>query len=224
MKAVKLFISLVFVLALGACVSPKRGDLEYAAVMPDRIRAPQNTSGSIYQPGTAWLLHEDFKARRVGDMVTVMLEEKTDAKKAAETGTSKATSTAIADPTLFGDTTTLHGKAILNNNFQSDNSFDGKGDSSQSNSLTGSVTVMVVDVLANGNLVVRGEKWININQGEEYIRFRGIIRSIDIKPDNTISSNRVANVQIQYSGDSTLADANSMGWLAKFFNSPLMPF
>jgi len=84
--------------------------------------------------------------------------------------------------------------------------------------------VTVVEVLANGNLVVQGEKWININQGEEYIRLRGIVRPSDISPDNTIASVRVANAQIQYSGDGSLADANEQGWLAKFFNSPWMPF
>ena len=68
------------------------------------------------------------------------------------------------------------------------------------------------------------KKWININQGEEYIRLRGIMRPTDISADNTIASTRVANAQIQYSGDSTLADSNNMGWLAKLFNSPWMPF
>ena len=84
--------------------------------------------------------------------------------------------------------------------------------------------MVVVAVQANGNLVVQGEKWININQGEEYIRLRGIVRPNDISPDNTISSERVANADIQYSGDGTLNDANEQGWLAKFFNSPWMPF
>ena len=82
----------------------------------------------------------------------------------------------------------------------------------------------MVDVLANGNLLVQGEKWIHINQGEEFVRLKGIVRTMDIRPDNTISSERIADAQIQYSGDSTLNDANEMGWLAKFFNSSWMPF
>ena len=82
----------------------------------------------------------------------------------------------------------------------------------------------VVDVLSNGNLVVQGEKWININQGEEYIRLRGIVRTSDSNADNTIASTRVANAQIQYSGSGVLNETNSMGWLARFFNGPWMPF
>ncbi len=224
LKTSSLLCSVIALSLLSACATPKRGDPEFAPALPLRVEAPPQPSDSIYQAGTAWLLMEDLKARRIGDMLTVTLEEKTDAEKTAETGTSKATSADIANPTIFGKTPTAHGMAIFDNSIDSSSSFDGKGDSSQSNSLTGSVTVTVVDVQSNGNLVVQGEKWININQGEEYIRLRGIVRPIDIKPDNTISSVRVANAQIQYSGDSTLASANETGWLARFFNSSWMPF
>ncbi len=130
----------------------------------------------------------------------------------------------LADPIIFGNSPTWNGNPIFRNSLQSEHEFDGAGESSQSNSLTGSVTVSVVEVLANGNLVVQGEKWININQGEEYIRLRGIVRPSDISTDNTIASTRVANAQIQYSGDGVLNETNSMGWLARFFNGPWMPF
>jgi flagellar L-ring protein precursor FlgH len=169
------------------------------------------------------LLLEDLKPRRIGDMLTVVLEEQTDAEKKAETDTAKKTGVNISGTTLLGDQVTRDGQAIVTD-LQSDHSFDGGGESTQSNSLTGSVTVTVVDVLVNGNLSVQGEKWIHINQGEEYVRLRGIVRPIDINSDNTISSVRIANAQIQYSGDSTLDDSNEMGWLAKFFNSKWMPF
>jgi len=224
MKLINYFAIILLILQLGACASPKRGDPEFAPVIPKRVYVPQDNSGSIYKLGTAWMLHEDLRARSIGDMVIVLLDEQTDAEKTAETGTSKSTSTSMIDPTIFGSSVTAHGKAILDNDLSSDHSFSGKGDSKQSNSLKGSITVVVVDVLSNGNLVVQGEKWININQGEEYVRLRGIVRTIDISPDNTIPSVRVANAQIQYSGDSTLDSANDMGWLAKFFNSPFMPF
>lgn len=191
--------------------------------MPQYVPKQVEASDSIYQSGTAWLLLEDLKARRIGDMLTVVLEEQTDAEKKAETDTAKATDAAISGTTFLGDQVTWNGEAI-GTDLQSDHSFDGGGESTQSNSLTGSVTVTVVDVLDNGNLRVQGEKWIHINQGEEYVRLRGIVRPTDINPDNTISSVRVANAQIQYSGDSTLNDSNEMGWLAKFFNSKWMPF
>lgn len=191
--------------------------------MPQYASSQDERSDSIYQSGTAWLLLEDLKARRIGDMLTVVLEEQTDAEKKAETDTAKATGVNISGTTLLGDEVSRNGKTIVTE-LQSDHSFDGGGESTQSNSLTGSVTVTVVDVLVNGNLSVQGEKWIHINQGEEYLRLRGIVRPIDINPDNTISSVRVANAQIQYSGDSTLNDSNEMGWLSKFFNSKWMPF
>jgi flagellar L-ring protein precursor FlgH len=212
------------VLLLNACATPTRGDPEFAPAMPRYVYTPPQDTGSIYQQGTAMLLNEDLKARRVGDMIIVTLEEQTDAQKKAATGTAKTTSTSITNPTLAGKPFSSHGQPLFDVSLESDHAFDGQGQSTQSNSLSGSVTVTVVEVLANGNLVVQGEKWININQGEEYIRLRGIVRPTDISADNTIASTRVANAQIQYSGDSTLADSNNMGWLAKLFNSPWMPF
>ncbi len=214
---------LLAVLLLTACATPKRGDPEFAPATPQYVPTQVESSDSIYQSGTAWLLHEDLKARRIGDMLTVVLEEETDAEKKAETDTAKKTGVNISGTTLLGEQVTRDGETI-DTDLQSDHFFDGGGESTQSNSLTGSVTVTVVDVLVNGNLSVQGEKWIHINQGEEYVRLRGIVRPIDINPDNTISSVRVANAHIQYSGDSTLNDSNEMGWLAKFFNSKWMPF
>ena len=217
-------LTLCMLLVLTACSNPKRGDDSFAPMMPQPVRPMIYDSASIYHPGTAWLLHEDMKAHRIGDMLTVTLEEKTDAEKTAETGISKATSASIIDPTILGGALTAHGRAILNNSIDSDSSFDGSGDSSQSNSLTGSITVTVVEVLSNGNLLVQGEKWIKINQGEEYLRLKGIVRPADIGADNRITSTRIANAQIQYSGEGDINDANSMGWLARLFNSSWMPF
>ncbi len=224
MKLIKSLLLLMAALVLASCASPKRGDAEYAPVKPLSHIGPVQHSDSIYQTGSAWLLMEDIKPRRVGDMLTVTLQEKTDAKKKAETDTSQSTTNSITPPTLLGSPVTHNGKEIFDTQVASDHQFDGGGESKQSNSLTGNVTVTVVEVQANGNLVVQGEKWININQGEEFIRLRGIVRPSDIGPDNMISSVRVANAQIQYSGDSYLADSNEPGWLSKFFSSKWMPF
>ena len=219
----KKFIYLMPVLAvmmLSACgATPKRGDTAYAPVSPVQHYGPAQHSDSIYQAESAWLLHEDIRARRVGDMLTVLLLEQTDAEHSAETGSSKNSSSSISNPVIFGNS-----PSSFENSLDSDHSFDGSGESSQSNSLNGNVTVIVVDVLANGNLVVQGEKWININQGEEFIRLRGIVRPNDINPDNTIASTRIANADIQYGGDSFLADSNEPGWLTKFLQSKWMPF
>jgi len=205
------------------CATPKRGDPEFAPAMPIQARAPEQYN-AIYQPATSLLLFEDIKARRVGDMITVTLQEQTDAAKTADTGTNKSTSTEISDPIILGSDVTWDGKPIFQNSLQSEHAFDGSGESSQSNSLTGRITVSVVEVLVNGNLVVQGEKWININQGDEYIRLRGIIRPEDLSPTNTISSTLIADARISYSGTGVSQETNTPGWLTRFFMSPLVPF
>jgi flagellar L-ring protein precursor FlgH len=217
-------LTIFLVLVLSACATPKRGDVEYAPVAPVSQTGPAQHNDAIYQSGSAWYLLEDIKPRRVGDMLTVTLQEKTDAKKLADTETKKATDNEIAALNFLGAPVTYKDRQILDTKLKSQYDFKGEADTQQSNSLTGSVTVTVVEVQVNGNLVVQGEKWVTINQGDEYIRLRGIVRPSDIGPDNTISSERVANAQIQYSGKGTIANANEQGWLAKFFNSPWMPF
>jgi len=99
-----------------------------------------------------------------------------------------------------------------------------ESDAAQSNSLSGSISANVMQVLNNGNLVIRGEKWISINNGDEFVRLTGIVRSQDIRPDNTIDSPRVANARIQYSGTGTFADVQKMGWLSSFFMGSWWPF
>lgn len=223
----KIFIYSMFllsVLILAGCASPKRGDPEYAPARPAKLTNVMQSSDSIYQTSSTWFLLEDIKPRHVGDMLTVTLREKTDAKKSANTETKKANDLAIASATILGAPITASNREILATKLASTYDFKGEADSDQSNSLSGSVTVTVVEVLSNGNLVVQGEKWININQGDEYIRLRGIVRVSDINPDNTISSERIADAQIEYSGQGTLANANEPGWLTKFFNSKWMPF
>ncbi len=102
--------------------------------------------------------------------------------------------------------------------------FNGEADSSQSNRLVGEITVTVVDVLPNNNLVVQGEKWFTLNQGKEYIRIAGVIRPQDVSPNNTLPSSKLADAQIAYSGEGFLADANNQGWFGQFLNSKWWPF
>ncbi len=101
--------------------------------------------------------------------------------------------------------------------------FSGDATANQSNSLNGAISVTVVDVLPNSNLVIRGEKWLTLNQGDEYIRLTGIIRPADISPENEIVSTKVANARIQYSGTGSFARAQEKGWLTKFFDSAWWP-
>jgi len=209
---------------LAACSSKPQRDPAYAAVRPNPPPPAAQFTGSIYHTGTAVALFEDARARRVGDMLTVVLTEKTQASKNATTKTKKDSKVDMPAPTVFGKGVTYHGRPILSADIQQGREFSGAGDSSQGNSLSGSITVTVAEVLSNGNLVVRGEKLLTLNQGDEQIRIAGIVRPADIRPDNTILSTQVADAQVSYAGTGALADANSQGWMSRFFNSSWWPF
>lgn len=199
-------------------------DSDYAATMPPgppvsvESTTPAASEGSIYSNGTAVSLFEDYKARRVGDVLSVVLAERTSASKSAEASSSKSSSVEMPNPVVFGE------EFNLNSSIEGNREFEGQGDAAQSNMLSGTITVTVAEVLANGNLVVQGEKWVRINQGEEYIRLRGIVRPVDIGAENTVLSTQIADVRIGYGGTGTLAHSSSPGLLTRFFNSPLWPF
>ncbi len=185
--------------------------------------APPPANGSLYQAGREVALFENPIAHRVGDIVTIVLNEQTAAQKSATTTTSKSTADSLG-ATIIGKTPTIRGSAVLNNSINDSAKFDGEGKSSQSNSLSGFVSATVAKVLPNGNLFIKGEKWIGINQGQEYVRVTGVIRPIDLAPDNSIASQKVASAKISYGGKGALADTNAAGWLSRFFNSPWTPF
>ncbi|WP_374728944.1 flagellar basal body L-ring protein FlgH [Natronospira bacteriovora] len=219
--------SLIILAGLSACgggYAPRDEDRSYEPVMPLEPQQAQRVSGSIFQPEYAGSLVEDRRARRVGDILTIRLVERTDASKSASTNSSRESNTTINPPTVFGRGVTHRGLPILDVDMGSSRSFEGEGGSSQSNRLEGEITVTVARRLPNGNLMVQGEKWLTLNQGEEMVRIAGIVRPQDISPDNSVASNRVADARITYSGRGTLADANRPGWLTRFFQSPLQPF
>jgi flagellar L-ring protein precursor FlgH len=210
---------------LGACASTG-GPTASTPKVSESVRRPlpASTAGAIYNAGTGFALFEDPKARVEGDLLTVLLVEKTQAQKKASTSTSKDTSIELANPTLFGRPLSRDGTPIGEIGVSGSRGFDGKGDTSQSNQLTGSITVSVVERLPNGNLVVAGEKNVELNQGSERVRLSGIVRPVDVRPDNSITSDRVADAHIEYVGRGALADANAQGWLSRFFTSPWFPF
>jgi flagellar L-ring protein precursor FlgH len=216
-------LSALALLALGGCVSMPR-EPDYAATWPEEPPAATAGNGAIYQAGHDIALFENAVARRVGDTLTIRLSESTNASKSSSTTTSKKSTAEISGPTVAGRPVTHNGVEILSGGMDSDTAFDGQGGSSQSNRLTGDISVTVAQRLSNGNLLVRGQKWIAINQGKEYVRIQGIVRPIDIDPDNTISSLKVADAMISYGAKGALADANAPGLLARFFNSKWMPF
>ena len=200
---------------------PHKPEPAMPRVLP--LPAPR-TEGAIYQTGQQMELFADLKARRVGDVLTITLNESTAASKNAITKTAKTTSAITTGPTLFGNTIATKGVPIFNTTLNGADGFDGEGQSSQSNSLAGSLTVTVVDVQANGNLVVQGDKTLHLNQGDEFVHISGVIRSADIATNNTVTSDKLADAHISYSGKGVVNSANQMGWLARFFNSPFSPF
>jgi len=208
---------------LTACASPPHVE-DYDAAWPEEPESTVASNGAIYQAGHDIALFENSIARRVGDTVTIHLVERTNASKSSSTTTSKSTTAEMSAPTIAGLPVTVNGAEVLRMGVDNQSAFDGSGDSSQSNRLEGDITVTVARRLANGNLLVRGQKWIAINQGREFVRIQGIIRPVDIAPDNSVPSSKVADASISYGGQGVLADANSRGWLSRFFDKPWAPF
>lgn len=180
-------------------------------------------NGAIYQHHNSRLLFEDRKARRRGDLITVILDESTVAAKNASTRASRGTAIDLSAPTIFGKTATLNGNPAASN-LESATDFSGSGDSSQSNSLFGNITATVIDVTPNGNLVINGEKKLTLNSGHEIIRVSGVVRPTDLTPQNTIVSTLIANGNIEYSGRGMIADHNKSGWITRLVTSRFWPF
>jgi flagellar L-ring protein FlgH len=182
------------------------------------------TDGAIYQSGQEMALFTDLKARRIGDVLTIVLNEATAASKNAETTTSKTSAVTDTGPTIFGKSIMTKGVPILDTTLSGSHTFDGAGSATQGNSFTGSLTVTVTNVESNGNLVVEGDKTLKLNQGDEFIHISGVVRPADVSTGNTVTSDKIADAHISYSGKGVIANANRMGWLTRFFNSVLSPF
>jgi flagellar L-ring protein FlgH len=225
---VRIAAALLLLALLSGCAQiqqrQKQEDAEWAATAPVEQPAPTQADGSIYHDMQNMELFNDARAHRIGDILTINLVEAMQASKKSETTTSKTDKVNVGAPEILGHSLSIAGGAAANSALNSANSFDGAGSSTQSNQLTGQLTVTVAQRLSNGNLLVRGEKWLTINQGQELIRISGIVRAQDIGQDNSVDSTRVADARITYTGRGTLDSANTQGWLAKFFNSKWMPF
>lgn len=225
-RKVNALAATVAILLLSGCVVHQPvapGDPYYAPVLSPSTPAQKPANGSLYSPNSAMDLFSDNKALRVGDIITVVLQERTSSKKSSNIGVTKDNDIAQGSSTVFGTTPGL-GNLGLGLDVQAEREFKGEADSDQSNQLTGSITVTVVDVYPNGTLSIRGEKWMTLNRGDEYIRVSGLVRPDDIGPDNTVVSTKIANAHISYSGEGEFADSQKMGWLTQFFNGPIWPF
>ena len=237
LMALRLLVVLGLLATLSACEAPPRRDPEYAATYPAVHGSPaqsQAASGAIYQGGYDIALFEDLKAHRIGDILTIRLSESNQAAKSNNNAVHKSGASKLKNPTILGAKPefllpgVLPLSAVAENSLETDlastNDYSGKADSKQSNSLNGSITVTVADVLPNGNLLVRGEKRLNLNQGNEYIKISGMVRAVDIGTDNSVLSTKIADATIVYSGDGANADSSKIGWLGRFFMSAAFPF
>jgi flagellar L-ring protein precursor FlgH len=181
-------------------------------------RAPV-ANGSIYQPSSFRGLFEDRRARLVGDLLTIQIQEKTSARSSANStldrkGTVEA---AVAQLPFVPQTSSLIPK--LGASGSSNNSFEGKGATGADNAFNGTITVTVIELLANGNLVVSGEKQVGINQNVEVLRFSGVVDPATVRPGNVVSSTQVGDARLEVRGRGDMDRTQTVGWLSRFFLS-----
>lgn len=202
-------------LALAAC-GGQRAPGFHAALppppAPDLAQTPAN--GAIFQASQGFTpLYNGNRASRVGDLVTIVLLERTVTSKTASANAKRDGGISLTPPSagpFFFDPN------VLNSSGQS--SFKGQGDASQTNSFRGDITVTIAEVRPNGTALIRGEKVLELSQGEEWIQLSGIIRLADIDQNNTVASPRIADARITYAGRGAVQRASREGWLSKFFN------
>lgn len=223
----KIIVLISLLIFLSGCIKPlnvKRAGSDFKPVKQRVSNIRRKDNGSIYQQGMRVGLFEDITARYVGDVLTIILLENTNASATSNTNSSKDNKVELPGPTLAGQQVTKDGVEILTNKFNGEREFSGQGTSAMNSSFNGKISVTVAEVLANRNLVVRGEKMMMLNQSDEFVRFIGIVRPQDIEQDNTIKSTRVANVHMAYGGQGDLSQANKMGPLGRFFQSQVWPY
>lgn len=204
----------------GSLFGSKEPKPVYDPVLPPApvVQAPAN--GAIFQVANGYApLTSGQRAAMVGDIVTIVLVERTQAAKSNAASLDRSGDIGLTSPStgplaVFDRTDVAMG---------GDQSFGGKGEATQSNRLSGEISVTVAAVYPNGNMLVRGEKLVTLNRGDEFIQISGLIRPADIGPDNRIASTRVADARITYSGKGQLARASQQGWLQRFF-SRVSPF
>ncbi|KZN13493.1 flagellar basal body L-ring protein FlgH [Marinomonas sp. TW1] len=197
----------------------QQDDPYYTPIYDNGMTSAQAPTGGIYQTGMGDVFFGDQKASKVGDILTINLNETTTSTKANAASVSKSSSATIENPTVLGQELKMDTTVP-----QQGTDFSGNASANQNNSLSGTITVTVYKAYSNGLLAVRGEKWLRLNQGDEYIRFSGLVRKQDISPDNTVESQRVADARITYSGTGEVAAGSEQGWVSRLLNTRDMPY
>lgn len=228
-----LFIPLVLLL-LSACESLmpiEPDDPAFAPVIAPSPPRPQPAEGSLFVASHGMSLFGNTNNHRIGDIITIVLDERTVSSKSSAVAVDKESEISLLENglgTILGKDLTkklpVLGEVTLPTNVNQERQFAGDASADQSNRLQGNISVTITDVMPNGNLLVRGEKWMTLNRGDEYIRISGMLRPADVTLSNSVSSTKLANARIAYSGTGELASSQEMGWLSKFFNSRYWPF
>lgn len=197
--------------ACGSTYIEEQNSMAYQPVYPAPVPAQMGfASGAIYNPSQAGLFATDRRASRVGDILTVSFAERFQATKSQNAANTKATDMALSLPNVLGIDRLSTGLAT-----GTTQNFSGTGSAAQSNSLTGQMSVTVARVFDGGNLEIIGQKKLTLNNGDEYIRVRGIVRPEDIASNNVVLSDRIANAEIKYIGAGDIADTGKVGWLQR---------
>jgi len=208
---------------LTGCVTPWRmvEVREPLSAHPIVATVPPAVNGAIFQEASYQPLFQDRRARRVGDTLTVQINEKVMATKNSSSTSKRKGDTKFAVPEIQG----LPGKGLQGASVlaTSSNEFEGGGTSGNDNTFTGTITLTVLEVLPNGNLVVSGEKQLGINQGSEFVRVSGVVNPINILPGNIVLSTLLADARLEYRGTGYIDEAQTMGWVARVFQS-VLPF
>jgi flagellar L-ring protein FlgH len=208
---------LVF-LPLAPAFAKKEPAETFLAAAVAEVKA-QPANGAIYQTGHYTPLTSGIRAGHVGDILTVVLAERTSASKANSANTGRNGGIGLTPPST-GPLSLFEPTDVKLSGTQS---FKGKGDAAQSNTLSGEITVTVAEIFPNGTMRIRGEKLITLNRGDESIQLSGIVRAADISADNRIASTRIADAHIRYTGKGEIARASQQGWLQRFF-AKISPF
>jgi len=198
----------------------KKPKTDFTAQMPPPPPPPPaQANGAIFQAEAGYAgLHEGWRAKRIGDPLTIVLVERTYATKSASSKLDSGANVGITPPKT--------GPLAFDPNAASASgtrAFDGKGTADQSNSLSGEISVTVAAVYPNGTMLVQGSKRLTLNRGDEFVQIRGVVRMADVSIENTVPSTRVADAQIAYTGKGDVARASRQGWFARFF-SVISPF
>lgn len=198
-------------------------DPEFAPVSASSLSAPPSINGAVFQSQYTVSLFTDAQANRVGDIITVIFDEQYNSTKSAETSSQKDSKNTSIAPNVLNS---VPGWKNLGLDIATDHkrSFTGTGEADRSNSLSGTISVTVADILPNGVLQIRGEKWLTLSEGDEYIRISGLIRPQDITPQNTVMSSKVADARINFGGRGNLNNATKQGLFDRMTNSAWWPF